>query len=481
VDESERQAELARLITRQLLDHTVERALGYLESLPERPVAARKGVEALRRTLGGPLPESGEEAIEVVRRLADGAEPGLMASAGPRYFGFVVGGSLPAALAADWLASAWDQNGALSVMSPALAVVEETAGRWLLDLFGLPETASVGFTTGAQMASFVGLAAARHAVLAREGWDVERRGLAGAPVIRLCVGEESHVTIRVALRMLGLGDETAQEVAVDAQGRMLPEALEAALATGSGPAIVCAEAGNVGSGAFDPLAEIGEICRRHGAWLHVDGAFGLWAAASPRFRELATGVQGADSWTTDAHKWLNVPYDCGIAIVADAEAHHAAMTSSASYLIRQEGDERDGFDWVPEASRRGRAFTVWAALAHLGRRGVAELVERCCDLASRMAERLAAHGGIEIMNDVVLNQVLVRFLGDSEESSDRLTDEVARRLQAEGTCWAGGSTWRGRRVLRISVSNWSTTENDIDRSAEAILGIWERIGGGVYA
>lgn len=478
MDETERRSELSRLITRQLLDHTVERALDFLESLPGRPVGARAGVEELRAALGGPLPESGGEAVEVVRRLADAAEEGLVASAGPRYFGFVTGGSLPVALAADWLAAAWDQNGALSVMSPALAVVEETAGRWLLELFGLPESASVGFTTGAQMASFVGLAAARHAVLAREGWDVERRGLVGAPAIRLFVGEESHVTVRVALRMLGLGDETAVDVAVDGEGRMRPEALEAALAEGSGPAIVIAEAGNVGSGAFDPLAPIAEICRRHGAWLHVDGAFGLWAAASPRYRHLTDGLAWADSWTTDAHKWLNVPYDCGLAIVADAEAHHAAMTSSASYLIRQEGGERDGFDWVPEASRRGRAFPVWAALAHLGRRGVAELVERCCDLAARMAEALGAADGVEIVNDVVLNQVMVRFLGDSDEASDRLTDEVTRRLQTEGTCWAGGAAWRGRRVLRISVSNWSTTEEDIDRSAAAILGIWESVGGG---
>lgn len=477
MDETERRTELSRLITRQLLDHTVERALSYLESLPERPVGARSGVAELRESLGGPLSEGGEEAVEVVRRLADAAEPGLVASAGPRYFGFVTGGSLPVALAADWLTSAWDQNAALSVMSPALSAVEETAARWLLDLFGLPETASVGFTTGAQMASFVGLAAARHAVLARSGWEVERRGLHGAPEIRILLAEESHVTVRVALRMLGLGDETPRAVAVDAQGRMRPEALEAALSSGTGPAIVCSEAGNVNSGAFDPLAEISEICRRQGAWHHVDGAFGLWAAASPRLAPLVSGLAWADSWTTDAHKWLNVPYDCGVAIVADAEAHHAAMTSSASYLIRQEGGERGGFDWVPEASRRGRAVSVWAALAHLGRSGVAAMVEGCCDLAARFAERLGGHDGVEIVNDVVLNQVLVRFLGDAEGDSDRLTDEVTRRLQAEGTCWAGGSTWKGRRVLRLSVSNWSTTEEDIDRSADAILGIWDQVRG----
>jgi glutamate/tyrosine decarboxylase-like PLP-dependent enzyme len=418
--------------------------------------------------LGGPLPERGEDDLQVIEHLARGADPGLVGMAGPRYFGFVIGGHVPASLAADWLTSTWDQNATLYVTSPANSVVEEVAAGWVLELLGLPATASVGFTTGCSMANFTALAAARHAVLARAGWDVETQGLFGAPEIEVVIGEEAHATILSALQMLGLGRERVKRVAMDAQGRMVPEALREVLVKGSGPLIVCAQAGNVNTGSFDPLEEIVSIARERGGWLHVDGAFGLWAGAVPSLSHLVRGADKADSWATDAHKWLNVPYDSGIVIVADPEPHRAAMTISAAYLAQTEGRERDPFDWVPEFSRRARGFTVWAALRSLGRSGVGELVERCCALARRFAEKLESEPGVEILNEVVLNQVLVRF-SSPEGDGDSLTREVIARVQADGTCWLGGTTWHGKAAMRISVSNWSTTEEDVDASVAAIL------------
>jgi len=403
-----------------------------------------------------------------VTELAAAADPGIVASAGPRYFGFVIGGSTPAALAADWLTSVWDQNAGLHVAGPAAAVIEDIAAGWLLDLLDLPTTASVGFVTGATMANFTCLAAARHAVLAKAGWDVERDGLFGAPPPRVIVGVERHVTIDAALRYLGLGSDRIQLVEVDRQGAMLPDALHAVLAAGDGPAIVCAQAGNVNTGAIDPLAEICDLAHRQGAWVHVDGAFGLWAAATPALRPLLAGSSSADSWATDAHKWLNVPYDSGLAIVADPQAHAAAMGKAASYLVGGPAGQRDPFTWTPEASRRARGIPIYAMLRALGRTGVADLVDRCCALANRFALRLAAADDVEVLNDVVLNQVLVRFAG-----SDEVTRDVVSRVQADGTCWAGGTTWQGRAAMRISVSNWSTTEADIDLSAEAILRAFE--------
>ncbi len=469
MDEQERQGELERLITRQLLDYTAERAVDFLESLPGRPVRAEASLDELRAAFGGPLPEHGEDAVAVIRRLDDAAESGVVGSAGSRYFGFVIGGSLPAALAADWLTSAWDQNAGAYAVSPAGGAAEETAGRWLLELLGLPAAAGVGFVTGCQMANFTALAAARHAVLARAGWDVERRGLQGAPRVAVVLGGEAHVTVYRALRLLGLGEETAVVVAAADQGRMRAEALAEALTAASGPVIVCAQAGDVNTGAFDPLPAIVELARRHGAWLHVDGAFGLWARASPTLAHLAAGAEGADSWATDAHKWLNVPYDCGVAIVASADDQRAAMGTTASYLIRTAGAERDAVDWGPEFSRRARGFTVWAALRSLGRRGLADLVEGCCARARQFAELLGGEPGVEILNDVVLNQVLVRFLADDPQASDELTASVVRRVQQEGTCWLGGTTWKGRTAMRVSVSSWRTTEADVALSATAIL------------
>jgi len=457
-----------------LLKRTTDLALEFLDGLPERRVRQTASVAELRAALGGPLPEEGTDAREVIEHLARAADPGLVGTAGPRYFGFVIGGHVPASLAADWLTSAWDQNAGLYVTSPANSVVEEVAAAWLLEILGLPASASLGFTTGCSMANFTALAAARHAVLARQGWDVEKAGLFGAPPIEVVIGNEAHATILTALQMLGLGRERVKRVAVDGQGRMVPAALREMLAGGSGPLIVCAQAGNVDTGAFDPLEEIVAIVREsreRGGWLHVDGAFGLWAAAVPSLAHLVRGAAGADSWATDAHKWLNVPYDSGIVAVAHPEPHRAAMTISAAYLVQTEGHERDPFDWVPEFSRRARGFTVWAALRSLGRAGVAGMVERCCALARRFAERLREEPGVEILNEVVLNQVLVRFHrpGGPTDGADGLTREVIARVQADGTCWLGGTTWQGKAAMRISVSGWATTEADVDASAAAIL------------
>ncbi|MGH7563063.1 MAG: pyridoxal phosphate-dependent decarboxylase family protein [Gemmatimonadota bacterium] len=446
-----------------------ELAERYLASLAERPVGARGEPGDLRATLGGALPDRGIDPERVVRELAGAAEPGLVASAGPRYFGFVIGGSHPAALAADWLVSAWDQNPCLYAVSPAVAVIEETAGRWALELLGLPRTASVGFVTGGHMANFTALAAARHEVLRRTGWDVEERGLEGAPRVHLLTGGEAHVSISGALRLLGFGAGRIRPVGVDGQGRMRADRLADALEDCRGPIVVCAQAGNVNSGAFDPLARIADLARARGAWLHVDGAFGLWAAASLELRHLVAGAERADSWATDAHKWLNVPYDCGIVAVAHPAAHRAAMGLSASYLGAREDERRDGQDWAPELSRRARGVPVYAVLRALGREGVAELVERSCRLARQMAERLDGRAGARVVNEVVLNQVLVRFEPSSGADPDAQTREVIARVQADGTCWLGGARWQDMEVMRISIVNWSTTEADIDRSAEAIL------------
>ncbi|MFN2484576.1 MAG: aspartate aminotransferase family protein [Candidatus Limnocylindria bacterium] len=478
---------MERLVTRSaiepaLLERTTELAVEFLRSLPDRPVKASADLGTLRRELGGPIPEHGEAPEVVIDDLVRRADGGIVGMPGPRYFGFVIGGSLPAALAADWLTSAWDQNAGLYVAGPANSVVEEVAGEWLRELFGLPSGASFGLTTGCMMANFTALAAARHAVLARAGWDVERDGLYGAPEVDVILGEEAHATVGAALQYLGLGRERVIRVAADEQGRMKPDALRAALdgRAGDAPLIVCAQAGNVNTGAFDPIEEIAAaLGRSSNSWLHVDAAFGMWAAASPKLRHLTRGLEKADSWATDAHKWLNVPYDCGIVFVADEAAHRAAMAPpTAAYLEYAEHRERDPVDWVPEYSRRARGFTVYAALRSLGRSGVADLVERCSALASRMARRLAAAPGAEILNDVVLNQALVRFTAGDGRDADQLTREILRRVQDDGTCWLSGTTWHGVAAMRISVSNWSTTEADADASVDAILRVAEAASAG---
>ncbi len=451
-----------------------ELAQEFLMGLPERHVGAVADAASLLAGMGGPLPETGVDAVRVVEELARAADPGLVATAGPRFFGFVIGGSLPAARAADWLVSTWDQNAALFVSSPAAAIAEEVAAGWVLDLLGLPASASVGFVTGCQMANFTCLAAARHAVLERVGWDVERDGLIGAPTINVVVSAESHATILAALRLVGLGSGRAHRVPTDGQGRMRADALAPVLASLVGPTIVCAQAGNVDTGAFDELDGIAALTREHGAWLHVDGAFGLWAAASPAQRSLVTGVALADSWATDAHKWLNVPYDSGLAIVADPAAHHAAMTLRGAYLLRGRDGERDNHDWVPESSRRARGFALYAAIRSLGRAGVADLVERTCRFAARMAELLGEEPGVVILNDVVLNQVLLRIEPQDDRDPEVVTRAVIAGIQEDGTCWLGGTRWHDQQAIRISVSNWSTTEADIDRSAGAMRAVIRR-------
>jgi glutamate/tyrosine decarboxylase-like PLP-dependent enzyme len=434
----------------------------FLEGVGERPVAAPADAPEIKAVLGGPLPDHGESPDSVIDALAVGADPGIVASNGPRHFGFVMGGALPAAIAADWLAAAWDQAPGFHVLSPAGAAVEEIAGEWVLDLLGLPPTAGFGFVTGGQAANTTGLAAARHAVLARAGWDVEREGLHGAPRISVIAGAEAHATIFRALRLLGLGDGTVARVAADAQARMIPEALADVLAETSGPTVVCVQAGNVTTGAFDPFHPIADLCAEHGAWLHVDGAFGLWAAANPRTRHLTDGAERADSWGVDFHKWLNVPYDNAFAAVRDPEAQYAAMRLAASYLVANP-EQRDNSNWVPESSRRARGFPVYAALRSLGRDGVAALVERNCAQARRMASHLSGVPGAEVLNDVVLNQVLVRFAG-----GDEVNRAIVEAVQREGTCWLGGTVWEGQAAVRVSFSNWSTTDEDVDRSAAAI-------------
>ncbi len=450
-----------------LLRRTAEIAADYLASLPERPVGADASLDELRSALHVGLDDASRPALRVIEELVAAADPGLVGTQSPRYFGFVIGGSLDAAIAADWLTSVWDQNGGGFPVGPAAAVAEEAVCGWLLDLLGLPEGAGVGLTTGCQMAHLTCLAAARHRLLADMGWDVEADGLFGAPPIRVFVGAKAHTTVFAALRMLGLGSRRVELVAADAQGRMQPSELGRLLPLSSGPTIVVAQVGEVNTGAVDPMPEIARLAREHGAWCHVDGAFGLWAAASPALRAVVDGVADADSWATDAHKWLNVPYDCGIAVVRERTAHAAAMDSftGAEYIPQPQHDERNQAEWVPEFSRRARGFAVYAALRALGRRGVAELVERCCGCARLMAEELARDPRVTVLNEVVLNQTLVRIVADGAN----VTDDVIDAVQREGTCWMSGTRWDGEPAMRISVCNWRTTEDDIRRSAKAIL------------
>lgn len=440
---------------RPLLESAAERAVRYLEEVKERRVGpsedAVRGLGALEEA----FPEAPADPAEVLRILDEVGSPATMAMAGPRFFGWVIGGALPAALAANWLAAAWDQNAGLFASTPIATVLEEISLRWLIDTLGLPAGSGGAFVTGATVANFTALAAARHAVLARAGWDVEARGLFGAPEIQVVVGEEAHPSLIKSLGMLGMGRNRVVRVPVDAQGRMRAGALPEIRP----PAIVCVQAGNVNTGAFDPAAAIIPAARAAGAWVHVDGAFGLWAAASPRYRRLVEGLAGADSWATDAHKWLNVPYDSGLAFVRSPEDLRAAMGLTAAYL--PQGEHREPSQYVPELSRRARGVEIWAALKSLGRSGLAELVERCCACAQRFADGLRVMG-FEVLNEVVLNQVLVSF-GTPEE-----TVRVIAAIQEDGTCWCGGTVWQGRTAMRISVSSWATTQADVDRSLEAM-------------
>jgi len=446
----------------KIMRDAAERGVLYRESLGERGVAPSPEAIAAVAGFDEALSEQGRDDDETLAMLDDIGSPASVAMAGPRFFGFVIGGSLPVTVAANWLATAWDQNSVMSEVTPAMAALEDVSRRWLCELLCLPRDAAASFVTGATIANFTALAAARHRVLADAGWDVEKNGLIGAPELTVVVGEEAHPTLTKSLGLLGLGRDRAVRVPVDGQGRMIADAVPAI----DGPTIVCTQAGNINTGAFDPVAEICSAVRPAGAWVHVDGAFGLWAAAVPAMRHLLAGFEKADSWATDAHKWLNVPYDSGVAITRDAAALKAAMAITADYLPT-DTQSRNPSDYTPELSRRARGVEIWAALRSLGRRGVEDLIVRCCAHARRFAAGLQ-DAGYEILNDVVLNQVLVAF-GD-----DETTRRVITEIQRDGTCWCGGTIWHGRRAMRISVCNWSTTEADVDVSLAAMLACAER-------
>ncbi|MEW6213160.1 MAG: aminotransferase class V-fold PLP-dependent enzyme [Acidobacteriota bacterium] len=446
-----------------LLKSVSERAIRYLENVDDRSVAPSPEAVAALAKLDTPLPQKPTDPETVIALLDEIGSPATVVNAGGRYFGFVNGGAIPAALAASWIVSAWDQNACLSVMSPVSVALEEIALRWIIDLLGLPPQSGGAIVTGATMANFTALAAARHSVLQKAGWDVEADGLFLAPPITVVVGAEAHPSLLKALGLLGLGRNRVRVVPTDDQGRMRAEEIPSL----SGPAIVCIQAGNVNTGAFDPAQEICEIAHQSGAWVHTDGAFGLWAAAAPRRAHLAAGFADADSWATDAHKWLNVAYDCGIAIARDSESLRRSMSMSAAYL--PPGSVREPMHYTPEASRRARGVEVWAALRSLGRRGLADIIERDCQHAARLAEGLRS-AGYEILNDVVINQALVSF-GD-----DETTEKVIAALQSDGTCWCGPTVWHGRAAMRISVSSWKTTQEDIERSLDAMLRVASQVG-----
>jgi glutamate/tyrosine decarboxylase-like PLP-dependent enzyme len=451
-------------------------ASAFLDGLRERRVTASVDLEQLRADFGGLLPDAGADGCDVIDALVAAAELGLVAAPGPRYFGFVTGGTLPAAVGADWLTTAWDQQGALAVSSPAVAVCEEVVAEWLVDLLALPSASGVGLVTGGQMANTTCLAVARRTVLQRGGHDPDRDGLAGCPPVAVVVGDEAHTTIGRSLRFLGIGSSQVITVASDNQGRMVVGGVADALAAlpAGMPSIVCAQAGNVNSGSFDPFDDIADACGRHGTWMHIDGAFGLWAAATPSRRALVDGHDRADSWAVDLHKWLNVPYDSGAAIMRDAANQADALRLSAPYLVA--GNElRDGSSFAPESSRRARCFPAWAAIRSLGRQGVADMIERCCDLAIMFGDLLSRHPDVVVLNEIVINQVMVR-VGDSDDR----TRAMIAAVQAEGTCWAGPTIWHDMVAMRISVSNWSTTAGDIARSAAAVLACVDALSPTMY-
>ena len=457
---------------RSALDAAFELAISHLEHLDESSVAATADVATLRARINRPLAHAGVPPPQVIQDLVRDVDGGLLGSAGGRFYGWVIGGALPAAVAADWLTSAWQQNAALYACSPAAAVVEETVGRWLKEILGLPQQASFAVVTGCQMAHVTCLAAARHALLSKHGWDVESNGLYGATPIRIFSSSERHASFERAVRLLGLGTAHVKLLPVDDESRLLPDALEGELSKQDGPTLVLLQAGDINIGAYDSFATLIPIAKRYGAWVHVDGAFGLWAAASPRLRYLVKGIEAADSWATDGHKWLNVPFDSGFAFVADADAHRASLSTRASYLTHA-SDARDQMDWNPEWSRRARAFAAYAALRQLGREGVADMIERCCRHAAAIVTGIGSLRGSEVLWHPVINQGLVRFLderaGATEEDHDRRTDEVIAAILRTGEAFFGGTTWRGHRAMRVSVCNWQTSDEDVARVVNAVV------------
>jgi glutamate/tyrosine decarboxylase-like PLP-dependent enzyme len=461
---------------REPLEAAFDRSLAHIEGLNQSRVAPTASFRTLRQRLTRPLADDGIAPKQVITELARDVEGGIMGSAGGRFFGWVIGGSLPSALAADWLTSAWDQNAGHSACAPAAAQVEETAGQWLKELLNLPPEASFALVTGCQMAHVTCLAAARHAVLGRRDWDVEKRGLFSAPPVRIISSDMRHETFERAIRLLGFGLEQATYLPSNSAGRLPAEALQGELEKHpAAPTIVLLQAGDVNTGAFDSFESLVPIAKRQGAWVHIDGAMGLWAAASPRYRHLVKGAEAADSWATDGHKFLNVPYDCGYAFVRDAQAHRASMSHTASYLPPDDNRARNQLDWTPEWSRRARAFPTYAALRELGRNGVAELIERCCRHANSLVMEIGGLPGAEVVAEPIINQGLVRFLdpapGSSDKDHDRLTDEVIAAIVATGEAFFGGTTWRGRRAMRVSVSNWQTSETDVRRVVDAVQAV----------
>lgn len=448
------------------LKRAAELAAEYIESFDHQKVSEELDPQTLRDRLQKELTPHGVPPLQVINELAEDARDGLLHTAGGRFFGWVIGGGIPAAVAADWLTSAWDQNAAAYACSPSAAIIEEVVGDWLKDILGLPQQASYAFVTGCQMAHVTALASARHKVLADHGWSAERQGLAGSPPIRVLVGEH-HETLLRALRHLGIGTDAIVQVAILEDGTINVAALKTELEKNPGmPTIVSLAAGDLNRGAFDPFDEVCDLAHTHNAWVHIDGAFGLWVAASPRYRHLVKGIEKADSWATDAHKWLNVPYDSGIAFVADPESHKTAMTMPAAYKIEVD-DVRDQFEWGPEWSRRARGIPIYAALRTLGRNGVADMIERCCDMTRDFVLKLGELPGVEILTTPVINQGLVRFL-DPNGDHDARTDEVINRINASGEAWFGPTVWHGMRVMRISLSNFRTTQDDVERAVTAI-------------
>jgi len=466
------------LLFRAPLEAALDHALVHVQGGDAASVAATKSLGELRDALDVPLRDSGLPAADVVNQLAAAVEGGLLGSAGGRFFGWVIGGSLPSALAADWLTSAWDQNAGLYACAPAAAVVEEVAGKWLKELLRVPAGASFALVTGCQMAHVTCLLAARHALLAKRGWDVEQAGLYGAPPIRILSSTEYHGTVKRAARFLGMGESNLITLPVDADGRLVRSDLERALeANADSPVLLVLQAGELNLGAFDDFATLIPIAKQYGAWVHIDGAFGLWAAASPRYKRFLDGAELADSWATDGHKWLNVPYDCGYAFVNDVAAHHAALSHRAAYLTHG-ADARDQLDWNPEHSRRARGFATYAALRELGRRGVADLVERCCEHAHALVMRIGSLPSAEVLWEPTLNQGLVRFLdqrpGAVDADHDARTEHVMAAILKSGEAFFTGTTWRGRRVMRVSVCNWQTSADDVERIVRAVAGVLGR-------
>jgi glutamate/tyrosine decarboxylase-like PLP-dependent enzyme len=455
-------------MNRNIFFDLVQDAVNYLDTLPHRPVGVLATRDELLSHVDQVLPEVGEAPGLALDKLAKSVENGLVHSTSPHYFGFVIGGATPVSIAADWLTSMWDQNGQVYNTSPAASIIEDVVTQWLLDMLGLPKDSGMGFVTGAQMANFTALSVAGNTVLQKHGWNIDENGLQGAPQINVVCGEYCHGTIHSAIRLMGLGQKNIRVVQADSEGRIELEAYKTILKSCQGPTIICAQAGNVNTGAFDPFVEIIALAKEREAWVHIDGAFGLWANTSPKFKELISGVSEADSWATDAHKWLNVPYDSGIVIVRDPLVHQGLKTAHCTYAGPITADRRDGSRWVPENSRRARGFVLYASLRNLGRKGVREIIENCCEMAQEFVAQFAQLPYAHVLNKVVLNQVLVRIEPERVKDIDAFNIALASRIQKSGVCWIGTTKWRGQTALRISVSNWSTKKDDVKQAMNSI-------------